>query len=101
MDQLEENEFGLDLSKYSKHELEVIKSEIEWLFSTKLYHFFKEACRSNRLSLLDQILETNLKGIESIFTRESIMGEAQTWKRVDAVFTELLEDINNTIQDNE
>lgn len=82
----------------SKHELEVIKLELEQLFQSKLYQLFLATCDYTRLNLMDTILGTSLKGIESLFTRESVMGEAQCWKNVQQVFTELLEDINQAIK---
>lgn len=86
------------LSDLTRHELEVIKLELEQFFQTKLYQIFLQTCDQTKLNLLDACLGTTLRGVESLFTREGVLGEAQCWKNVKVAFTELLEDINETLK---
>ena len=87
-----------DLSNLSKHELESIKFELEEFFQTKLYQIFLGICSSTKETILDAVLGTSLRGIETLFTREAVMGEALGWKNMQSVFLELLEDLTKEIQ---
>lgn len=92
------NQIPLDLSELSQHELEVVKFELEQFFQTKLYQVFLSTCDSTKDNLLDSVLGASLRGVESLFTREAIMGESQGWKNMKQVFIELLETINDEIK---
>lgn len=87
----------LDLTDVSKHELEVIKLEVENFVQSKLYGIFQLTCQTAKLQLTDAVLETSLRGVEGLFTREAVMGEALGWKRMQTVFTELLESVTTEI----
>jgi len=95
---MELRELELDLTESSTLELEQVKLEIEQFFQSKAFQYFHYACDATRVNLMDMILGTTLRGIESLFTRESLMGSAQEWKNVKDVFHELLEDITNEIK---
>ena len=87
----------ISLKDCTKHELEVLKFELETFFQMKLYQVFLGVCSSTKEVILDNVLGTTLRGIETLFTREGVMGEAQCWKNVQSVFLELLEDITTEI----
>lgn len=86
------------MSECSKHDLEVIKSELEYFFTTKLYQTYLSVCLTTKTNLFDDVLGASLRGVESLFTREALLGESNAWNRMPQLFLELLEDLNNEIK---
>lgn len=91
------NNDELDLSEYSIQALETIQIHIQEFVNSSAHEFFQLACRSQFRSLTQMALTARLSGVESLFTRESLLGEALNSDKFKDVFPQLLEDISNEI----
>jgi len=78
-----------EFSDYTTTQLETIRMELENLFETSLYTLFIRTCKDTRDGILTETLRATLRGVESLFTREQLFGEANAWDKVPQAFEEL------------
>ncbi len=83
----------------TKEWLEKTHQEMQAFKTFHLYELFQKFCQSQKDILVDTVLITKLHGIESLFNREAIMGEATSWGRLLATFDELEELIAREIKE--
>lgn len=79
-------------------ELETLQVELQQFFDTSLYKTFLLLCDHNKQTMMDEVLNSSLRGVESLFTRESVMGESRGWKNMQQLFIELVEDVTTNIK---
>jgi hypothetical protein len=74
---------------YSTASLETLRAELENFLETALYQLFIKTCQDTKEGILTATIRADLRGIESLFTREQLFGEASAWDKVPQAFEEL------------
>jgi len=87
----------LDLTELTVQDLQTIQTELQEFLNTSLYKTFLRMCRTYKSGLTDLALKADLKGVESLFTREQLFGESLGWSNMQDAFTDLLVEVTETI----
>lgn len=88
----------LDFEEFTTQKLETIQLLLQEFLNSELATFFRLVCSNNNIQLNREAVRARLTGIESLFSRELIFGEALGWDNMSRAFDEMLDLVSSEIK---